>query len=66
MSWKIFAGPQADVYWSLLLHRVHEDGIELTPENIEREFNRHLHRGIGHLASISNRPTVKEILSLVV
>lgn len=66
MSWKIFAGPQADVYWSLLIHRVHEDGIELTPENIEREFNRHLHRGIGHLASISNRPTVKDILSLVV
>jgi DNA sulfur modification protein DndE len=66
MSWKIFAGPQADVYWSLLIHRVHEDGIELTSENIEREFNRHLHRGIGHLASISNRPTVKEVLSLVV
>ena len=66
MSWKVFAGPQADVYWSLLLHRVYEDGIELTPENIEREFNRHLHRGIGHLSSISNRPTVKEVLSLVV
>lgn len=66
MSWKIFAGPHADVYWSLLLHRVHEDGIELNQENIEREFNRHLHRGIGHLASISNRPTVKDVLSLVV
>jgi len=66
MSWKVFAGPHSDVYWSLLIHRVHEDGIEPTPDNIEREFNRHLHRGIGHLASISNRPTVKEILSLVV
>ena len=66
MSWKVFAGPQADVYWAMLQQRVHEDGIDPTPENLEKEFNRHLHRGIGNLASISNKPTVKEILSLVV
>jgi DNA sulfur modification protein DndE len=66
MTWKVFAGPHADVYWSLLLYRLHEDGIAATPENIEKEFNRHLHRGIGNLANISSKPNVKEILALVV
>ena len=66
MTWRVFAGPHADTYWALLLHRVHEDGIELTDENIEKEFNRHLHRGIGNLASLSNKPSIKEILALVV
>jgi DNA sulfur modification protein DndE len=66
MTWRVFAGPHADTYWALLIHRVHEDGIELTDENIEKEFNRHLHRGIGNLASLSNKPSIKEILALVV
>ena len=66
MTWKVFGGQHADVYWAMLQQRVFEDDFDTTDEVLEREFNRHLHRGIGSLASISNKPTTKEILSLVI
>lgn len=65
MTWKVFGGAYADTYYAMLKLRVFEDGLGTTPEVLEREFNRHLHRGIGSLASISNKPSVKEILELV-
>jgi DNA sulfur modification protein DndE len=66
MTWKVFGGAHADIYWSLLELRAYEDGIPLDDASLEREFNRHLHRGIGLLASLSNKPTVNDILALVV
>lgn len=64
MSWKVFGGQHADVYWAALQIRAHEDSIPNTHDELEREFHRHLHRGIGMLANLSNRPTVKEIIAL--
>lgn len=64
MTWKVFAGGFADVYWAVLLQRCHEEGRQLDQVSIEREFNRHLHRGIGHLANISAKPSLRELVSL--
>ncbi len=66
MTWRVFSGAYSDVYKALLVQRCHEDGIELSESSLEREFNRHLHRGIGHLANISTKPSLREILALVV
>lgn len=66
MSWKVFSGAYSDVYWALLVQRCFEDKLPLSKESLEREFNRHLHRGIGHLANISPKPSLREILDLVV
>lgn len=64
MTWRVFGGPYAEVYWALLVQRVHEDG--LAPEvDLDREFNRHLHRGIGQLANLSQKPSIRSLISLV-
>lgn len=65
MTWKVFAGSLADVYWALLVQRSYEDRLEINETNLEREFNRHLHRGIGHLANISAKPSLRDLVSLV-
>lgn len=51
MTWKVFGGPNAEVYWALLRQRCHDDGLELTPQVLAEQFRRHLHRGIGLLVS---------------
>jgi DNA sulfur modification protein DndE len=65
MTWRVFGGPHADVYWALLVQRVHEDGLPDDEATLEREFNRHLHRGIGLLANLSQKPTIRSLVSLV-
>jgi DNA sulfur modification protein DndE len=50
MSWKVFGGAHADVYWALLLQRCHTDGLSGTPQVLSDQFRRHLHRGIAFLA----------------
>jgi DNA sulfur modification protein DndE len=51
MTWKVFGGTYADVYWALLMRRCQNDGIELTEENLHQQFRIHLHRGIAYLAA---------------
>lgn len=64
MTWRVFGGPYAEVYWALLVQRAYEDG--LSPESdLDREFNRHLHRGIGQLANLSQKPSIRGLISLV-
>lgn len=49
MTWRTFAGDNADVYLSLLRHRCREDGNEVNDANLQRVFKLHVHRGIGYL-----------------
>lgn len=65
MTWKVFAGTHASVYWALLTQRCHDDGLDLTRENLEREFYRHLHRGIGLLSNTAQRPALRDLFRLV-
>jgi len=66
MTWRVFGGQYAEVYWSLLLQRLHEDGLVLDEESVEREFARHLHRGIGALSNVAAKPTIRDVVRLVV
>ena len=65
IEWNTFAGTYGDVYWALLVQRAHEDGISPTEEALLREFNRHLHRGIGLLANIAQKPTVRDLIARI-
>ncbi|TLG01816.1 DNA sulfur modification protein DndE [Nocardia cyriacigeorgica] len=49
MSWRTFAGPHGALYWALLRHRCHTDGLPLDDETLAQQFRLHLHRGIGYL-----------------
>ncbi len=51
MTWKVFGGVHADIYWALLVDRCRRDGIETTPENLNLVFRQHVHRGIAYLAA---------------
>ena len=51
MTWKVFGGAHADIYWALLRHRCHADGLGVTPQVLAEQFRRHLHRGIALLAT---------------
>ncbi|MFE9788917.1 DNA sulfur modification protein DndE [Nocardia salmonicida] len=49
MSWRTFAGSHGALYWALLRHRCHTDGLPLDEETLAQQFRLHLHRGIGYL-----------------
>ena len=65
IDWDVFAGSFREVYWALLVQRAHEDGLPSDPDSLAREFNRHLHRGIGLLANLAQKPTIRNVVSLV-
>ncbi len=54
MSWKIFAGEYADIYWLLLKQWCKENNLNTNQEELASQFRLHLHRGIGYLASNVN------------
>jgi len=49
MTWKVFGGPNADIYWALLRQRAHSDGQDQDEEALQRLFRLHLHRGVSYL-----------------
>lgn len=49
MSWKVFGGPDADIYTALLIQRCLNDGLDPDDDTIAEQFRLHLHRGIGYL-----------------
>lgn len=65
IDWKTFAGGHQEVYWALLVQRVHDDGLPTDNETLTREFYRHLHRGLGLLANLSQKPSIRNLMSLV-
>lgn len=63
IAWHTFGGPNASIYWALLLQRCRKEGV--TPWDSREllvQFRMHLHRGIGYLAG--NR-TIRNITELV-
>ncbi len=49
MTWKVFAGADADLYHALLIQRCVNDGYEPDADTVAEQFRLHLHRGIGYL-----------------
>lgn len=61
MTWKVFGGPHADIYWGLLLHRCQEEGLELDEETLNQQFRLHLHRGIAYLAGHKSLQEIEDL-----
>lgn len=49
MTWRVFGGTHADLYWALLKQRCRADGLETDDDTLGSQFKLHLHRGIGYL-----------------
>ncbi len=61
MTWKIFAGQHAEVYFALLVQRCKNDGLKLSANVLNEQFKLHIHRGIAFLA---NNPRLTNISML--
>jgi len=61
MTWKVFGGTHADVYFALLVQRCHLEGLTISPKVLNEQFKLHLHRGIAFLAT---NPKLSSITSL--
>lgn len=62
MSWNIFGGEYADIYWILLKERCHQDGLAVDEYTLAKQFKLHLQRGINFLA---NDPDIKSLNDLL-
>lgn len=49
MTWRVFGGPDADLYLALITQRCQDDGLGTDAETVAEQFRLHLHRGIGYL-----------------
>ena len=65
MSWRVFGGRYADLYWALLKERCMCDGLGTDHETLVQQFRLHLHRGISYLAGNRELRTIKDLNSLV-
>lgn len=62
MAWKTFGGTWADLYLAHVTMRAHDEIGSTHPDDVEKVFVAHLHRGIGYLAG---SPTLRSIADLV-
>ena len=51
MTWKVFGGSYADLYFALLKERCRLDGKDVSAATLAEQFRLHLHRGIRYLAA---------------
>jgi len=58
MTWKVFGGADADVYWALVRERCRIDGLPTDEKTVGRQFRLHLHRGIGYLAGMRSLASI--------
>ena len=64
MSWPVFGGDQHDVYLAILKERCFRDGLDTSPETLNRQFRLHLHRGIGYLATPNKIRSISDLVGL--
>jgi DNA sulfur modification protein DndE len=64
MTWKVFGGVNAEIYFALLLQRCKKDGFELTSQKLNEQFKLHLHRGISYLVGNPKLKSISALLTL--
>lgn len=64
MSWRVFGGRYADIYWAILKERCISDGLRTDDETLAHQFRLHLHRGISYLAGNKNLRRIDDLSSL--
>lgn len=64
MSWHVFGGECHELYMAVLKERCIRDGLELTPDTLNRQFRLHLHRGIGYLATPNKVRSIGDLAAI--
>ncbi|MHC2432717.1 DNA sulfur modification protein DndE [Bradyrhizobium sp. USDA 4451] len=64
MSWRVFGGRHADLYYALLKERCLRDGLTTEPDVLANQFRLHLHRGISYLFANRSLRRIDDLVSL--
>jgi DNA sulfur modification protein DndE len=51
MSWHVFGGEWHEQFLAALKERCVKDGLDISPDTLNRQFRLHLHRGISYLTT---------------
>lgn len=62
MAWPVFGGDHHELYLALLKERCQLDGLGSSDDVLRKQFQLHLHRGIGYLAAPNK---IRSVLDLV-
>jgi DNA sulfur modification protein DndE len=61
IAWRLLAGHLGELWWLLLLSRVHDDGLPWDQQTATEELHRHIARGLLYLVGDK---TIKDATSL--
>lgn len=64
MSWLVFGGEHHEIYMGLLKERCIRDRIEISEQELNRQFRLHLHRGISYLATPNAIRSIADLVEL--
>jgi DNA sulfur modification protein DndE len=64
MTWKVFGGEYADIYYALLIERCLQDGVVVNDVTLAEHFKLHLHRGISYLAGNKKIKCIADFIRL--
>jgi DNA sulfur modification protein DndE len=64
MSWLVFGGECHELYLALVKQRCTQDGLDIEPETLNRQFRLHLHRGISYLATPNKIRSITDLVAL--
>ena len=63
LTWYEFGGKFADIFLLALKQRCYNDNLSTDRETLARQFNLHLHRGIGYLAGDPNMKKIEDLIT---
>jgi DNA sulfur modification protein DndE len=66
MAWPVFGGDYHELYLALCKERCERDGLGTSDEVLRKQFQLHLHRGIGYLAAPNSIRSIADLVRLTV
>jgi DNA sulfur modification protein DndE len=64
MAWPVFGGDHHDLYLALLKERCAQDGLGMSEEVLRKQFQLHLHRGLGYLAAPNKICNIADLVGI--
>jgi DNA sulfur modification protein DndE len=66
MTWRVFGGDCHELYSAALKQRCVRDGLDTSPETLNRMLRLHVHRGIGYLATPNKVRAIGDLVRFAV
>jgi DNA sulfur modification protein DndE len=64
MSWHVFGGEWHEQFLAALKERCFKDGLDISPDTLNRQFRLHLHRGISYLTTPGKIRNIRDFIQI--